>query len=279
MEGAAMIQNDDCIQTLMGFGLTLLQAKMYLALATLGKAEVKTIAKASNVARQDIYRIVPMLQKLGLAEKIIANPTMYKATPIEKGLSILLQNKKKECTELQEKTTSLINSFHANTAKIDAQEEDTQFKLTSEATLFLKMHKSLHQKAQMNIDAIIPSIFDGPVKFNEGLSFPKKAMRRGIKIRLITQKDENGLKSRELQALGENSLCELKYLATPVLFGMHIFDNKEVTLATSDNGLPSLWSNNRNLVNLAASYFDEMWSKAQEASNPEQKQEAADCKP
>jgi hypothetical protein len=44
---------------------------------------------------------------------------------------------------------------------------------------------------------------------------------------------------------------------------MHIFDNKEVTLATSENGLPSLWSNNRNLVNLAVSYFDVMWSKAQ----------------
>jgi hypothetical protein len=125
----------------------------------------------------------------------------------------------------------------------------------------------------MSIDAIIPLIFDGAAKFNEGLSFPKKAMRRGVKIRLITQKAENELKSRELQALGKNSLCELKYLTTPVLFGMHIFDNKELTLATSENGLPSLWSNNCNLVNLAASYFDEMWSKAQEAPNPEQKRD------
>jgi sugar-specific transcriptional regulator TrmB len=267
-----MIQDDEYTQALMDLGLTLLQAKTYLAFATLGKADAKTIAKASNVARQDIYRIVPMLQKLGLAEKIIANPTIYKATSIKDGLSILLQNKKKECAELQKKTTSLINNFHANTAKIDTQEGETQFKLTSEATLFLKMHKSLHQEAQISIDAIIPLIFDGPAKFNDGLSFPKKAMRRGVKIRLITQKAKNGLQSRELQELGKNSLCELKYSATPVLFGMHIFDNKEVTLATSENGLPSLWSNNRNLVNLAASYFDEMWSKAQEAPNPEQKQ-------
>jgi len=273
MERPSMIQDDEYTQALTDLGLTLLQAKTYLALATLDKTDAKTIAKASNVARQDIYRIVPMLQKLGLAEKIIANPTMYKATPIKEGLSILLQNRKKEYARLQKKTTSLINNFHANTAKIDAQEGDTQFKLTSEVTLFLKMHKNLHQKAQISIDAIIPLIFDGAAKFNEGLSFPKKAMRRGIKIRLITQKAENGLKSRELQALGKNSLCELKYLATPVLFGMHIFDNKEVTLATSKNGLPSLWSNNRNLVNLAANYFDEMWSKAQEAPNPEQKRD------
>jgi DNA-binding IclR family transcriptional regulator len=54
-----------------------LKSKVYLTLATLGKADVKTIAKASNIARQEIYRIMPTLQKLGLTEKIITNPTMY----------------------------------------------------------------------------------------------------------------------------------------------------------------------------------------------------------
>jgi sugar-specific transcriptional regulator TrmB len=272
MERASMIQDDECTQTLTGLGLTLLQAKTYLAFVKLGKADVKTISKASNVARQDIYRIMPTLQKLGLAEQIIANPTMYNATPIKEGLSILLQNRQKEYAELKKKTTSLINNFHANTAKTDAHEEDTQFKLTSEATLFLKMHKSLHQKAQMSIDAIIPLIFDGAAKFIEGWSHAKKAIRRGIKIRLLTQKTENELTSRELQALEKHPLFELKYLATPVPFGMHIFDNKEVTLATSESGLPSLWSNNRNLVKLAASYFDEMWSKAQETPHPKLEQ-------
>jgi len=90
-----MIQ-DEHIQALMGFGLTLLQAKIYLNLVKLEKADVKTLSKASNVARQDIYRIMLTLQKLGLTEKIIAKPTMYKATPIKEGLSILLQNKKRK---------------------------------------------------------------------------------------------------------------------------------------------------------------------------------------
>jgi sugar-specific transcriptional regulator TrmB len=278
MERASIVQ-DEHVQTLMGLGLKFLQAKMYLALAKLGKADVKTISKASNVARQDIYRIMPTLEKLGLAEKIIANPTMYKATPIKEGLSILLQNRKEEIADLQKKTTSLINNFHANNIKINLQEENTQFIITSEATIFFKMHKSLHQKAQMSVDAIIPLIFDGSAKFIEGLSHPKEAIRRGVKIRLIIQKTEKELMPRELQALEKNPLFELKYLATPVPFGMHIFDNKEVTLATSKSGLPSLWSCNLNLVKLAESYFDAMWSKAQETPHPEQKQEAADRKP
>ena len=64
MERVFMIQ-DEHIQTLIGFGLTLLQAKIYLNLAKLEKADVTTLSKASNVARQDIYHAT----KAGLDRK------------------------------------------------------------------------------------------------------------------------------------------------------------------------------------------------------------------
>jgi len=105
-----MFHDEECVQTLMGLGLTLLQAKTYLTLAKLGVADVKTISKVTNVARQDGYRVTPKLQKLGLAEKIISTPTLYKAIPLKMGLSILLQQKVEENTELQEKTKALITN-------------------------------------------------------------------------------------------------------------------------------------------------------------------------
>ncbi len=79
----------------MDLGLTLLQAKIYLSLSEFEKAEIRKMSKASNVARTDIYRLMPELEKLGLAEKIIASPTSYRATPLNEGFSILLENKKK----------------------------------------------------------------------------------------------------------------------------------------------------------------------------------------
>lgn len=259
MERVPMNQ-DENIQTLMGFGLTFLQASIYLNLAKLGKADVKTLAKASNVARQDIYRIMPTLQKLGLTEKIIAKPTMYKTTPIKEGLLILFQNRKKEYAELQKKATLLINNFQTNTAKIAPQEEDTQFIITSEITRFLKRHKSLAQKAQTSIDSIIP-LNSSRSKLHESLSDLNESIRRGVKIRVITKQVEKKNLPRELQILEKNPLCELKYSAQPPNFGMYIFDDKEVTIATTKDGLPSLWSNNPNVVEIASSYFNEMWSK------------------
>jgi sugar-specific transcriptional regulator TrmB len=254
-----MIQEEQ-IQTLMDFGLTSLQAKTYLALAQLGKADVKTIAKASNVARQDIYRIMPTLQKLGLGEKIIAKPTLYKATPIKEGVSILLQNIEKEHAELQEKTTSLIDTFQEKNAKIFLQEDSTQFTITSEITRFLKMHKSLTKQAQTSIDGVIPLSTSQP-RLHECFLSLKGAIRRGVKICLVIKKVEKQLLPRQLQGLEKNSLFEVKYSVAPVHFGMFIFDRKEVTLATNKGGLPSLWSNNPNVVKLANTYFNEMWNK------------------
>jgi len=259
MERAPMIQ-DEYIQTLMGFGLTFLQAKTYLALAKLGKANVKAIAKASNVARQDIYRIMLTLEKLGLGEKIIAKPTMYKATPINEALSILLQNRKEELAELQKKTTSLINNFQEKKAKTP-QEDRIQFIITSEITRFLKMHKSLTQQAQTSIDGIIHFRVSQP-KFHEALSTLKGAIRRGVKMRLVAEHVEKQFIPPEVQWLEKHALFELKYAATTIHFGMFIFDKEEVTLATTIGGLPSLWSNNPNVVKLANSYFNEMWNRS-----------------
>ena len=68
-------------QTLIDLGLTLLQAKVYLALVQSGTLKVGTIAQVSKVARPDVYRTLQKLQDLGLIEKIITKPILFRATP------------------------------------------------------------------------------------------------------------------------------------------------------------------------------------------------------
>jgi sugar-specific transcriptional regulator TrmB len=232
-----MIQ-DEQIQRLMGFKLTFLQAKIYLNLAKLGKADVKTIAKASNVARQDV--------------------------PIKEGLSILLQNIKNEYDKLQKETTSVINSFHAKNAEITLkEEEDTQFIITSEITRFLKTHRNQSQKAQESIDVMIP-VINAPSKVKNEWTHVKRALKKGIRVRLITQEPGEETALTPWQDLMKDPFFKAKSSAAPIPFGMHIFDKKEITLQVSEGVLPSLWSNNPNVVKLASSYFDEMWNKTQQ---------------
>lgn len=267
-----MIQDDEYIQTLIDLGLTLLQAKTYLALAKLEKAEVKTISKSSNVARQDIYRIMPTLEKLGLAEKIIVTPIMYKAIPLRKGLSILLQCRTEENSELQKKTRALINNFRKDNFRTALQKEDSQFIITSEKTLFNKKIAKATDAAQTSKDAIYSLEGFDAMLFHH-LQHIKKAIRRGVRIRVIIEKPESEeISPRIAQNLKKNPLFKLKYISDDFPVCMVLFDNKEANIRISDGTVPSFWSNNPSVVKLATSYFEAVWKEAHENFNPDQKQ-------
>jgi sugar-specific transcriptional regulator TrmB len=255
------MNQDKHIQTLMGFGLTHLQAKTYLALVRTGKADVNTISKFSNIVRQDIYCIVPTLEKLGLVDKIIAKPTMYKATPIKEGLSLLLQNKETEYRELKKNSSLLLDDFSGFENDITPhQGEKTQFTVTSEFRLLIKAHRELFSKTQKSVDIIVASNYACPF-IDPHFENHRNALKRGIKISVLVQ--------GELQtAIGKRKpstspLFEVRCVPSFARFGMHIFDKKEATLCLSiDRGVPSLWSNNPNLMELANGYFADMWRQA-----------------
>lgn len=256
-----MFPDEEYVQTLMGLGLTLLQAKTYLALAKLGSADVKTIAKVSNVARQDVYRVTPKLQKLGLAEKIISTPTKYKAIPLKMGLSILLQQKVEENAKLQEKAEALISNFEEHFALEKAVKEDEpQFIITSERTVFHKRIEEATDAAQHSKDAIVTLEGCKAILFHHNQHL-KRAVNRGVKIRIITEKPEKQQAIQKLTRDLTNPLFRVKYTSAPTPICMMIFDNKEVHLRMAEGAVPSFWSNNPNIVNLSRKYFEELWNK------------------
>ena len=53
----------------MGLGLSPNQAKVYQTILKLGNVPVGLIAKSSSVRREDVYKVLPTLEKMGLIEK------------------------------------------------------------------------------------------------------------------------------------------------------------------------------------------------------------------
>ena len=262
-----MIQ-DERIQILMELGLTHLQGKIYLALSQTGKATIKTISKASNVARQDIYRIMPTLQKLGLAEKIVAAPTMHKTIPIKEGYYLLLQNKTQKHSELQKKTITLIKNLHENNDKTTLQEEEPQFVVTSSKTL---LHKKLAEKEetiQKSMEATTGWEGFRSMLFHRSRDF-KRALKRGVRIRIITEKhEENKSTQKNIQTLMMSPLFGIRYISAPIPVKTVIYDRAEVNMCIAippNNDAPSLWSNNPQFVKVMAIYFEELWKKALDA--------------
>ena len=108
---SVLIIDSKHIQALMNLGLTLLQAKTYLTLTKLGKADIKGISKASNVVREEIYRIMPKLEKIGLVEKIVGRPTVYEALPLKEGLSMLLISRTEEKCQTAKENKNVNSEF------------------------------------------------------------------------------------------------------------------------------------------------------------------------
>ena len=88
------MSKDENTDLLLGLGLSLNQARVYLAVLKLEKTTVGQVAKFSKVRREDVYRVLPSLEKMGLIERLLGKPTTIRATPISDALSFLVAEEK-----------------------------------------------------------------------------------------------------------------------------------------------------------------------------------------
>lgn len=251
----------------MNLGLTNLQAKIFITLFRLGGAGegVRKISRESNIARQDIYRLLPSLQKMGLVQKIIAEPTLYKATPLETGFSMLLNQKTEEYHEMRTKATALFTHFmESSNPKVEPKEEAQQFTITSGRSLLLKSLGKIFLKAQTSID-VISSVEGINLTLFYALPHMKKTIERGVKVRIITDQRGKGLFEKNAKELRRLNLSDfqVRYVSSPIPVGMAIFDGTQASICvTSDQIVPSLWTNNLNVLTLASNYFEGIWAKS-----------------
>ena len=143
-------------------------------------------------------------------------------------------------------------------------EDDAQFMITSEMTLFSKLDEKLLAKSQESIDIIVPFVSHKFARYwlqlNDAI-----ARKISLKVRLITENKEQ-MKMLPIKLL-EAPNFKLKYAKDHFQFGVTIFDRKETMIAISENGLPSLWSNNQNIVSLVNNNFNLMWRRATTPKN------------
>lgn len=84
----------------MSLGLTLCQAKVYLALCNFGVLDAKSIAKYADVPRPDVYRVVNELEKSGLIDRNLSRPTTFQALELDRGIDILLKKRREETEKI-----------------------------------------------------------------------------------------------------------------------------------------------------------------------------------
>jgi len=255
------------VEMLMGFGLTHNQAKVYIAIARLRLASVGQISKASKVRREDVYRILPKLEKMGLVEKLLGKPTKIRATPAEEALSILIKHEEDEArgrvSALRAKTETFLKHF-AKEPRLEV--EEANFALLSNRESVLSKMLTMMKKAEKEFDIVFSrsQIMQFIHAFTEQL---KKSMKKGVKIRVVSELPdyEDSIPMVIEERLSPGNSFDLRYSDMPS--GHYVIvDFKEALISTSTEGNmaenPCLWTNSDSLVGVFQGNFENLWHNA-----------------
>jgi sugar-specific transcriptional regulator TrmB len=265
-----LVFQDQDIQTLITLGLTILEARVYLALAKAGKATLAaTLSKTSKVARPDVYRTLAKLQEKGLVEKIIATPTKFKLIPMRESLITLFENKRNDILQVEEKVNELLWNFKEKDLNT-IQENESQLSLFPERVAARREEKTLENVLE-SFDVVTTLRNPYSVLFID-IEKIAEALQRGVEVRIIIDK-YGGKESIPdfLKHLKKSPNFKIRYLPNAPKALMSMYDKKEAWICTCINpeveACPTLRTSNSCLLSIFQDYFEMMWLKTIESNH------------
>lgn len=263
--GENFLPQEKKILTLTRAGLTVLQAKIYLALVMNGRQTVKSLSEIAKVDRANTYREILSLQKIGLAIKKVDRPSLYEALSLDNAIPLLLAYQKEEFEETKKEAEDLLKKFKESPDNLRVKTED-EFILVPKKNAFRRSSIDNIKNAQISNDTVsnlkrltqaLPHSFESH----------KIALRNGVRTRVIIERPQNQRSiSRFIWKLMAYPNFELRYTLTPPKVLGVCFDNKTVGILTDPSA--DIWNssvfitNHRSFVTLFQNYFDSQWNSA-----------------
>lgn len=259
--------NDENTDLLLGLGLSLNQARVYLVILKLEKTTVGQIAKFSKVRREDIYRLLPSLEKMGLVERLMGKPTQIRATPISDALTFLVSEEKNRFDDRLSGMRISVQRLSLKDWKQPLPGEASIYILIAEKKAILAKTSELIGNSRKEVALIADKARIIPVlsQFSDEC---RQAIKKGSVIRLIFEGEcPDSLLKEKVQKLIDGASVHVKFHRDP-LNHFIMSDDKEALITTSkETGLgesPSLWTNNSNLLGVLRTSFESDWQKAED---------------
>ncbi|MFX1261433.1 MAG: MEDS domain-containing protein [Promethearchaeota archaeon] len=260
---------EDSARKLSEFGLTPYEAKVYLAAVKLGPTSASKVSKIAKIRREEVYRTLPKLEKVGLIDRILGRPVKIRAMPIEEALSFLISRKeeqaKQELSNLYSMRENILDSLEAEPEEMDLDEEMHHFTLISEKDAVSARTSALISNARTSIDIVDSGadIVRFILNYADALENTNK---RVVKVRILTVcPDKEETIPEALQKHVPNNSFDLRYVETlPSRYVM--VDRKQVLITTTPDGtlsdLKCLWTDDPSLVGLIERDFEEQYAKS-----------------
>ena len=259
----------DKINLLLSLGLSPNQAKVYQSILKLGNATAIQMAESSSVYREDIYKVLPALEKLGLVEKLLGKPAIFRATPVDGALSSLIVDEK---VKSDERIASMKAKFKKiSEAKwvlpIRAGNDKSLYALIPEGKPLIAKLASLTASSRTDIFwmstlneicHVITLIFDEI----------KRASHRGVAFKVIIENfDADKSQRKQVQHIIDIDSANIR-VNHQTLNRFLVFDNREAMIPTTGKSTSeansALWTTDTNLIGVLRGYFETSWSESEE---------------
>ena len=260
------MSSDESTDLLLGLGLSLNQARVYLAVLKLEKTTVAQVAKYSKVRREDVYRILPSLEKMGLIERLLGKPTEIRATPISDALSLLVSEEKNKSDDRLTGMRSSVKRLSLKDWKQPLPGEESIYILIAEKKAILAKTSELIRNSKTEVALIADKGRIIPV-LSQFVDEFKQAMKKGAQIRLIFEgQNPDSLLREKVKKLIDVASVHVKFHPEALNHFIMSDDKEALITADKESGLgesPSLWTNNSNLIGVLRTGFESDWEKAE----------------
>jgi sugar-specific transcriptional regulator TrmB len=256
---------EERIDELSYFGLTPLQSKVYIALVMYGPSSARTIGSSIGINRVDVCRVLKGLEKRGIIEVLLGNPSNYVAIDPQRALASLIKEAENHVAELKEQGIPLAE-WLKSISKLKAASELpdqvalTHFKLKHSRQVF-DTFKMLMETSQREILKIW-SPAGLHLYYTEGLfEYFRRASERGVEIRGVTEVRKDNL--NEVNEISKYvSLRHSDNLSTSLRY--MIVDSKQVFVNATPvpmniHDFTALWTDNSAIVQGFYLEFARLW--------------------
>jgi len=256
--------------TLLGFGLSNNEIRVYIHLARSGVRKAREISDALSLHRTETYRILRDLEKRGLVSSVLEKPLKFMATPFEETIDILIRTKKQKIKLLERQKKNLVNIwFSIPQQKIEPQSKEVFQILEGEEQINLKADDLL-ENSKKEIYLLAPDL-DLLRLYHSGFTDKlEKFSRKRLQVRLLTNYSP---KSRFI--VDKMKVIDVKYLSSnveelpsfiisdqgQVLFSIkNDNDVQDVGVRRKKGRISSLWTTYEAFVKALKMLFFELWN-------------------
>jgi sugar-specific transcriptional regulator TrmB len=255
---------DKTAYELTAYGLSLNQAKIYLALLRLGRGKASDVSRLSKVPRAEVYRVVDKLQKMGLIEATLERPVMFQPVRPDKLVEILLNNLTEKMAKLTEKRDKIISDLKPLEGKVE-REERIYFCTIVGRRATLEKAIEMCNEAKEEILYMVSGLGLRQVAVYGLLEAFQQRVSAGVRVRVISEIQESNLRESKLFL----NICELRH-ADQLTARIMLVDHTQAMVGVSikeDLSLNvkehiELWTNNPGFISIMDRFFQELWSNA-----------------